>query len=123
MTPWLHDLFGDLRYRWVIQNRVMRDDEHGVEITYLPRRDEHEICGARTVRPGIPGFSGYSWRADQSVDHEVVCTVVGDHAEAPHVGVPAECADMVCACPSFGCEHLVIVGFAIKPARHTAGLP
>lgn len=115
-APWLHELFGDdLKYRWLIRDRLMRNDEHGIELTYRGRRSDDVICGERTIRPGIPGFKGYSWRMDQSVPHEVVCTHVGDHGEIPHVGVPADCADMTCKCRSYGCVHLVIVGFAIKP--------
>lgn len=119
--PWLHDLYGDaLMYRWLIKNRLMRNDDHGVELTYKTRTDADEICGARTIRPGIPDFKGYSWRMDQSVDHEVVCTAVGDHGEMPHVGVPADCADMTCQCFRYGCDHLVIVGFAVKPGADNA---
>lgn len=119
--PWLHEIHGDpLLYRWLVKNRVMRNDEHGIEITYRARRDDDVVCGARTIRTGIPGFKGYSWRADQSIDHEVVCSVVGDHGETPHIGVPADCADMVCQCRAYGSYHLVIVGFARRAALPAA---
>lgn len=113
--PWLHELYDNLMYRWLVKDRHMRDDKQGVEIRYRYRRNDDVICGARTIRPGIPDFKGYSWRMDQSVDHEVACTVAVDHAEMPHVGVPADCADMTCKCSEYGCHHLVIIGFAVKP--------
>lgn len=118
--PWLHELYGDLMYRWLTKNVLMRDDEHGVEIRYRGRTSDDVICGARTIRRGIVGFKQvYSWRVDQSVDHEVVCNMVGDHGEVPHVGVPAECADMTCQCSNYGSYHLVMVGFAIKSGPTT----
>lgn len=113
--PWLHELRGnDLMYRWLTKNILMRNDEHGIEIRYRYRKPDDVICGARTIRPGIPGCKGYSWRMDQSVDHEVVCNMVGDHGEAPHVGVPADCADMTCKCSQYGSYHLVMVEFAVR---------
>ncbi len=46
--------------------------------------------------------------------------MVGGHGEAPHVGVPAECADMTCNCSAFGSYHLVMIRFAIiKPDRRS----
>jgi hypothetical protein len=119
--PWLHEMYDDLMYRWVVKNRLMRNDEHGLELTYKGRTGGDVICGERTIRPGIPGAKGYSWRMDQSVDHEVVCTIVGEHREVPHVGVPADCADMTCRCAAYGCHHLVIVGFAMKPTADVSG--
>jgi hypothetical protein len=115
---WLHETYPNAIYRWWVTNKVMRCDENGVELTYRPRRPDDVICGARTIRPGIEGFTKrFHFRADQSVPHEVVCNFVGDHGEAPHVGVPAECADMECRCSSYGSYHLVMVGFAIRPER------
>lgn len=38
--PWLHELYGDLMYRWLDKNRLMRNDDHAVEITYRARRTD-----------------------------------------------------------------------------------
>lgn len=114
--PWLHETHGNPTYRWLVTNRLMRSDETGIEITYDWRRSDDVICGARTIRPGIPDFERrFPWRMDQSVDHEVVCTVRGDHGETPHIGAPADCGDMTCRCRDYGSYRLVVVGFAIKP--------
>lgn len=103
-------------YRWVIKNQVMRNDDTGVTIRYHPRRPGHVICGARTVCPGYPK-SSKDWRGvDYSQPYGVVCNIVGDHGELPHIGAPADCADMTCSCSKRGCFHLVIVSVEIGAA-------
>lgn len=113
--PWLHELYKDSPplYIWVVKNKIMRDNKNGIELIYKDREDSDIICGERTTHPGIPNFKGYSWRLDQSVEHEVVCTIIGNHSETPHVGVPSDCADMKCKCKKYGCQHLVIVGIKL----------
>jgi hypothetical protein len=112
---WLHDAYPNAMYRWLRVNERMRCDENGVELTYRPRRPDDVICGERTIRPGIEGYTErFHFGTDQSIPHEVVCTFVGEHGEAPHVGVPAECADMECRCSSYGSYHLVMIGFTVR---------
>ena len=114
--PWLHELF-DLTggYRWITRNQLMRHDGTGVEISYRPRWPEDVICGAEIIKPGMPGATAPWWYpVDPSQDHDAVCTVVGEHDEIPHIGVPADCARQTCDCYRNGSYHLVIVGFAIR---------
>lgn len=118
-APWIWEMvpgyLTEGTYRWVEYNRVIHNDATGVTITYRRRHPDHVICGARTMHPGFPNAKkDYPWRADQSVPHEAVCTIVGDHAEVPHVGVPADCADMICRCSDYGSFHLVIVSLTIR---------
>lgn len=102
-------------YRWVTRNRVMHNDETGVTIRYRPRQQEDVICGARGVCPGFPRSHVDDGRGiDYTQPYDVVCNLVGDHGELPHVGAPAACADMTCRCKEFGSYHLVIVGVTIK---------
>lgn len=110
--PWLWEVvpgyFASKGYRWLQRNVVMRNDETGVTIRYRPRRPDDAICGARTIHPEHP--AGVDC-ADPGHGQELVCTIPADwHAELPHVGVPAACADMTCTCRTV---HLVIVGVAI----------
>lgn len=105
-APWIWEVvpnYHDSVYGWVVRNRVMHSDQSGVTIRYRPRTTFDVICGERTDHP------------DRGV--EVVCSIVGDHAEMPHVGVPAACADMTCSCAERGSYHLVIVGLSITPPR------
>lgn len=113
LIPWLHQLYDNPMYSWVVKNQVMFDPKNGIELRYKARTPEDVICGARTMRPPIIGFTDYPWRQDCSIEHEVVCTILGNHGESPHVGVPAECADMKCECSKHGSFHLVIVGISL----------
>lgn len=119
---WLHETHPGLWYRWVIPGQLLRNDEYGIEITYRPSRPGDVICGVRTIEPGIPGLTNYGGM-DLSVDHEVLCTFVGDHGEAPHIGVVVECLceDPVSPdpCPQDGADHVVSIGFAIRPGERT----
>lgn len=118
--PWIWQLvpgyLDSKGYRWVTKNVVMHNDDTGVTIRYRWRNAEEDvICGARTTCPGYPNNAAKDFRGiDYSQPYEVVCNIVGDHAEMPHIGVPAACADMTCDCKSYGSYHLVIVGMTIK---------
>lgn len=117
--PWIWEVVpGYLEsegFRWIRKNVVMTDDSTGVTIRYRPRRKEDVICGARTLHPGYPNAKrGYTWRPDPRQPYEAACTILGDHAEVPHVGVPAECADMTCQCAMYGSYHLVITSLSIE---------
>ena len=119
--PWIWEVVPGYRdtagYRWVQKHVVLTNDETGVTIRYRPRLDDDDICGARTVCPGYPK-SRKDWRGvDYSQPYEVVCNVVGDHGEMPHVGGPADCVDMVCDCKARGCYHLVLVSVSIARPR------
>ena len=76
--PWLHDMHGHLRYRWLQKNVRMRNDDTGIEITYRERRPDDSICGARSIKPGdTDGPPGPWWfPVDPREDYEVGCTVV-----------------------------------------------
>lgn len=116
---WLHDLYPTgLQYRWLQKNVRMRCDEHGVEVGYRPRRDDDVICGATTLRPGDPTAAKPPWwyPVDPSKPYEVGCTILGEHADTPHIGVPLSCAEQTCDCWKNGSYHLVITGMTIGDA-------
>lgn len=110
---WLHETHPALNYRYVVLNRLMRDDEYGIEISQRRATASDVICGARTIAPGN------SFGDDLSVPHEVVCIFAGDHGEAPHIGVSDVCVNLVkpgvCSVSGRPHFHLVIDGFAIRP--------
>ncbi len=117
--PWIWEVIPGYNeakgYRWVTKNVVMHNDETGVTIRYHRRTPDHVICGARTVHPGYPNAQARDWKGrDYRQPYDVVCNIVGDHAEMPHVGVDAICADMACDCKNYGSFHLVIVGMTFS---------
>jgi hypothetical protein len=115
---WLHDLFGPITYRWLQKNVLMRNDEHGIEITYRYRKPTDVICGATTTKPGDPEGRPPPWwfPVDTREPYDVGCTIVGDHRDAPHIGVPLGCALQTCDCSKNGSYHMVITAVAIgKP--------
>lgn len=118
---WLHDLYPTgLAYRWVQKNAHMRCDEHDVEVFYRARHDDDTICGATTTRPGDPTAPKPPWwyPVDPTKPYEVGCTIIGDHRDSPHIGVPLACAEQTCDCWKNGSYHLVITRLTIggRPA-------
>lgn len=115
LRPWIWELvphYEKVTYHWLVKNRVMESDDLSMVIKYRDRTPADVICGERTFHA-----------RDGENEKELVCTVIGDHGEMPHIGVDAECADMTCEHWRQGRRHIVITGFSIRVAAGSTAPP